>query len=90
MGIRFDYKQEHRQNWLYIIAAMVATAFLVIFTLATGDVYYRYLLNDRIHLILVESYDYMQVYISLLISTTFSIQLRTLHKRFAMLNAFLT
>ena len=90
MGIHFDYQQEYRQNSLFIAIAMGVTTILLIFSICTLDLYYTFLTKERMKELLISFTDSIEQYILVLITITFTILLRTLYKRFTMLNSFLT
>lgn len=90
MGVRFNYRQDHRQNWLCIITVMIAIFAVILITLSSLDnFFYKYLANSQMQLALIQFIDFVQTSMSLMIATTFTILLRALHKRFAVLNSFL-
>lgn len=90
MGIHFDYRQEYRQNWFYVTAAMFTTISSSIFTFISVNIYLDHLFHGHMKDLLTQPFDHVQVYITMVISTTFTILLHTLYKRFAVLNSFLT
>lgn len=90
MGIDFNYQQESRQYMLFTIVPTTAVSVFLLITFSFVDnFFYSYITKGQMLTTLMLLWDSIQTYISLLISTTFTIFLRTLYHRFKKLNSLL-
>lgn len=88
MGIHLNHKQEHRLVWLYYAIASVAVLILTTMCYVFQDFYSKYNITS-LKLIQIVGSDVLQTSASIVISTSFTILLWNIHKRFVLLNSLL-